>query len=177
MGSRNYNWLDLNRRVEIIVDLTLIGESNLSSTSTIKLESHKCRKLIGAPNYKMHNFAIAFYNSFGQERTNEIWNYPWQNKARTYSRHLIMKCMNIMMHFHTQNINLKSVHILWHLIMKCRNIMMHFHIQTITLHWMIRFWFWVRSSWCDTITSNPILFNHKMGFTNLLYYIITFCCN
>ena len=30
-------------------------------------------------------------------------------KANNYPS-LIMKCMNVMMHFHTQNINLKSVH-------------------------------------------------------------------
>ena len=54
-------------------------------------------------------------------------------RANNY-RSLIMKCMNYMMHFHTQNINLKSVNSLRHLIMKCMNYMMHFHIQTITLH-------------------------------------------
>ena len=86
-GVENYNFGNIpltGRTAEIIVDSTFTGESKLSSTSTIKLESHKSRKLIAASNYKMHNFAIASYNSFGQERTNEIWNFPQWNKVRTH---------------------------------------------------------------------------------------------
>ena len=116
------------------------------------------------------------YRSLITKCMNYIMHFHTQNinlKSVHLLRHLIMKCMNYMMHFHTQNINLKSVHVLRHLIMKCMNYMMHFRIQTITLHWMIWFWFWVWSSRCDTITSNPILYNHKMGFTNLLYYNIS----
>ena len=84
-ATQNQNGADLtlNWGVEIIVDLTLIGESNLSWTSIIKLESHKSRKPIAASDYEIYTLYKFHKSSSGQERTNEIWIFPRWIKART----------------------------------------------------------------------------------------------
>ena len=162
-NRRNYSWLQpLNWRVKNAVDQS-------------RYQIMKFGK-----SYEFHK------NSFGQERTNEIWNFPalcvvesslytlqqsFMKFGKSYEFHKNSFGQERTNEFRTFHNGIKSVHLLRHLIMKCMNYMMHFHIQTITLHWMIWFWFWVGSSPCD-IMSNPILFNHKMGFTNLLNYDI-----
>ena len=110
----------------------------------------------------MHHNIHAFHNQ---------WQIIATLKKANNSRSMIMKCMNYMMHFHTRSMKLKPVHI------TASDYEMHelydafsYSNNNFALNDLILILSTIISVWHHK--SNPILFNHKMGFTNLLYYNI-----